>query len=126
MASKYKVNNYTDGHIQRMIDGAAIANLSNLMIGFDDGTAYKSTPDTKWVDYKNPDSYDPRQRPWWNQVNSRSGVVFTDVYADSSTKKLMVSFGENVNDGILLGDIELDLLNDVVKSIDIPALFLLS
>jgi len=120
LASKYKVNNYTDGHIQRMIDGAAIANLSNLMIGFDDGTAYKSTPDTKWVDYKNPDSYDPRQRPWWNQVNSRSGVVFTDVYADSSTKKLMVSFGENVNDGILLGDIELDLLNDVVKSIDIP------
>ena len=120
LASKYKVNNYTDGHIQRMIDGAAIANLSNLMIGFNDGIAYKSTPDPKWVNYTNPSTYDPRRRPWWTQVNNGSGVVFTDVYADSSTKKLMISFGETVNDGIILGDIELDLLNDVVKSIDIP------
>ncbi|MGF1728339.1 methyl-accepting chemotaxis protein [Photobacterium kasasachensis] len=120
LASKYKVNNYTDGHIQRMIDGAAIANLSNLMIGFNDGVAYKSTPDPKWVNYTNPSTYDPRRRPWWTQVSNGSGVVFTDVYADSSTKKLMISFGETVNEGILLGDIELDLLNDVVKSIDIP------
>lgn len=120
LAKLYDDRKYDDDHADRMIEAAAILNISNMLIGFNDGTAFQSVDDANWVNHQNPKSYDPRKRPWWNTVKNGSGVVFTDVYLDSGTQRPMISFGEKIADGALLGDVDLALLNEIVRAIDIP------
>lgn len=120
LAKLYNENKDVDDHVERIIQAAAMLGISNLTIGFDDGVAYQSAVEASWPNHKNPDDYDPRQRPWWSEVQNGSGVVFTDVYIDASINQPMISFGEKINHGALLADIELSRLNEIVGAIDIP------
>lgn len=119
IADDYRQYGYQDGHAERMRVGSLGADVVNLMIGFENGDAYASLNYPSWENNKNPPSYDPRQRPWYQQGIASKNLFYTDPYMDTTINTLMVSIGKNSGNGIVLADIPLDVLSDTVSGIDI-------
>ena len=72
-------------------------------------------------DWKAPDGYDPRQRPWYQEAKAASRMIITAPYADASTGQLIVSMAEPFKlgdtDGVIAGDIGIQNLIQNVNSI---------
>ncbi|WP_375749130.1 methyl-accepting chemotaxis protein [Vibrio sp. HN007] len=119
IADDYKQYRYQDGHAERMRVGSLGADVVNLMIGFENGDAYASFDYPGWIDHKNPSSYDPRTRPWYQEGMRTSGLIYTDPYNDATTGELMVSIGKNSVNSVVLADIPLGVLSDTVSQLDI-------
>ncbi|PSW06520.1 methyl-accepting chemotaxis protein [Photobacterium lipolyticum] len=95
--------------------------LTAVLYGFDNGRAYSTIAGAVWVDgIANPNLYDPRTRPWYQQAKSANGLDLTDIYPDSTTGNYVISVVKKVADGVILGDIELDVLTKNVKNINFP------
>ena len=120
VAEDYRQYRYQDGHAERMRIGSLGADVVNLMIGFENGDAYASFDYPGWQDNKNPSSYDPRTRPWYQEGKNTNNLIYTDPYNDATTGELMVSIGKNAGEGVVLADILLDGLSDTVSEIDMP------
>ncbi|WED24038.1 EAL domain-containing protein [Vibrio sp. JC009] len=120
IADDYKLNQYQDNHAERMRLGALAANVSNLMIGFQNGDAYASYDYPGWVGHKNPSSYDPRDKPWYRKgMQTPDNVFFTSLYHDATTHELMISIGKNIGNGVVIADIPLTVLNKIVSKVNI-------
>jgi len=119
LASAYRQNNYADGHAERMKVSALSSNVENMMIGFENGDAYASQDYPGWMGNKNPSSYDPRVRPWYQQAKSGQ-TVFTEPYEDAVNKVLLISIAKSFGEGTILADISLEVLTNTVNKIDIP------
>ena len=65
-------------------------------------------------DWKAPEGYDPRQRPWYKDAMSTNGMVITAPYADASTGQLIISLAEPIKsgelDGVIAGDVSIQSL----------------
>ncbi|CAG8999256.1 MAG: Methyl-accepting chemotaxis protein PctA [Candidatus Celerinatantimonas neptuna] len=66
--------------------------------------------------YKIPQGYDPRIRPWYQATRNQpmNGIYMTKPYVDVSTKELVMTIGKKVPEGVFAIDTSLD---DMVKQI---------
>lgn len=120
LANDYRSYQYRDNHAERMRVASLGAGVSNVMVGMQNGDAYVSSNFDGWIDNKNPSSYDPRKRPWYQQAQSAGQLIYTEAYNDAMTGELMVSIGETFGSGVVLADVSLDVLNKAVKDINLP------
>lgn len=119
-------DDYNDIHdSNRLIETAKLAKtaskLATVLYGFDDGTAYSTLSGKGWENgVADLRQYDPRTRPWYRQARNAAAVEFTDIYRDSTTGKMVVSLVRGIDNGAILGDVELDILKETISNITIP------
>lgn len=118
VAQDYRENQYKDDHGQRMKVAALGAGIYALVIGFENGDAYSSLKKKGWQSHQYPSSYDPRKRGWYKSAQQSSATIYTDPYTGASSGLLMVSIAKTFQEGVVLGDITLDVLSQTVSSID--------
>ena len=72
-------------------------------------------------DWKAPEGYDPRERPWYKDAFSANGMVITAPYADASTGQLIISLAEPIKsgelDGVIAGDVSIQSLVENINNI---------
>ncbi|EJG0180981.1 methyl-accepting chemotaxis protein [Vibrio parahaemolyticus] len=119
-------DDYNDIHdSNRLIETAKLAKtaskLATVLYGFDDGTAYSTLSGKGWKNgVADLSQYDPRTRPWYRQARNAVTVEFTDIYRDSTTGEMVVSLVRGIDNGAILGDVELDILKETISNITIP------
>ncbi|AZG36161.1 MULTISPECIES: methyl-accepting chemotaxis protein [Shewanella] len=96
--------------------------LYSVFWGFEDGTSYASVSDDAiWHDgVADPSLYDPRPRGWYQLAKTNDTEQLTDIYTDMVTNQPVISIVTNIGDGVLSGDIGLEILDKTVKQIDFP------
>ncbi|MDF2156030.1 methyl-accepting chemotaxis protein [Vibrio sp. CAU 1672] len=109
--------NYQPGLSQdRYLDMARYTKQSNelayAVFAFSNGVAYANDGITK------PEEWDFRDRPWYTKAKSSNRTELTDVYKDATTGKDVISITRNVGDVVVMGDLELDMIHQVVESVD--------
>lgn len=78
-----------------------------------------------WHDADLPPGFDARQRDWYRMGWQQDGLVFTDVYVDTVTKRQIVSVSRQYKDsagnkqGVVGMDISLDILKEQVKKVNL-------
>ena len=65
---------------------------------------------------------DPRQRPWYQAAKAKDGLIFTEAYIDTFTKKLVVSAGMPIKAngqfvGAICNDIALTVVEDRAREL---------
>ncbi len=119
-------NSYESGMLNRdYVDIAKFArnagDLTGVYFGFEDGSAYSTSSASAWINgVANPEKYDPRTRSWYQLAKRTNSLTLTDVYPDLGTGKLVVSIVKNFGEGVVLGDIDLSILDNTVKSVNFP------
>ncbi|MCW8331442.1 methyl-accepting chemotaxis protein [Photobacterium sp. SDRW27] len=111
-------NNYKPGLSQdRYLDMARYTKESNglayAVFAFNNGVAYANDGIT------HPDEWDFRDRPWFTKAKSSNKTELTDVYKDATTGKDVISITKNAGDVVVMGDLELDMIHDVVESVNV-------
>ncbi|WP_221060356.1 methyl-accepting chemotaxis protein [Shewanella algae] len=96
--------------------------LYSVFWGFEDGSSYASVVDDAiWHNgVADPSQYDPRPRGWYQLARKSDKAVLTDIYVDAVTGNPVISIVTDVGDGVLSGDIGLEILEKTVTSIDFP------
>ncbi|NOH97624.1 methyl-accepting chemotaxis protein [Vibrio sp. 99-70-13A1] len=118
-------NAHGDEKILSMLRPIANTSLAtDIFVGFEDGRAYSNASGKRDLA-----TYDPRQRGWYQLAKQKRGMITTGIYQDALTKKLLVSIAEPFYSGgqlkgVLLADIELDLLADLVQKAPFPGAFM--
>ncbi len=89
---------------------------SDIVVGFADGRSYGAASGKRDLT-----SYDPRTRDWYILAQQKRGTAITAMYKDALTKQLLISISEPFYangklQGVLLADIELGVLNDMVRA----------
>ncbi|ARC92698.1 methyl-accepting chemotaxis protein [Vibrio coralliilyticus] len=115
------VPDYDDDQILLMI--RQIANTSpasDILVGYEDGRSYGNNSGKRDLA-----KYDPRTRDWYQLAKQKRGTIVTEIYSDALTKSLMVSVAEPFYEqsqlkGVLLADIELTLLDELVRKAPFP------
>ncbi|MBT9550533.1 MAG: HAMP domain-containing protein [Hydrogenophaga sp.] len=85
-------------------------------IGYQDKRAIFSTPQNL------PSGWDPTGRPWYQKAASGQGVVLTEPYVDSDSKKLVMTFAAADRNGseiraVAAGDVFMDVVAAAVTAI---------
>lgn len=118
---------YQDGQFQQQyVDIARLGKEANglysVFWGFDDGSSYASVIDNAiWHNgVADASQYDPRPRGWYQLAKANNSAVLTDIYTDMVTKQPVISIVTNLGDGVLSGDIGLEILAETVKEVDFP------
>ena len=121
LANHYKTGDSSEHYVATAKFTKEANDLTAVFYGFDDGRAYSTITGAAWNNgVADINQYDPRSRPWYRQAKAASGVDLTDVYNDSTTGKPVVSIIKSFGEGVILGDIELDILNETVENINFP------
>jgi len=60
---------------------------------------------------------DPRERPWYKAARAAGGPIFTEVYEDARTKKMVVSVATPYQSGVVAADLSLDTLAERVNAL---------
>ncbi|MDX2320810.1 MAG: methyl-accepting chemotaxis protein [Moritella sp.] len=94
----------------------AATKATDILVGFEDGRSYSAMTGTRYVE-----DYDPRSRGWYEEAKLKRSTIITPMYKDALTKNLLVSIAEPFYKngqlaGVLLADIELNILEDIVRS----------
>ncbi|SGZ04964.1 Hypothetical methyl-accepting chemotaxis protein [Moritella viscosa] len=94
----------------------AATKASDILVGFADGRSYGAASGKRDLA-----SYDPRTRDWYTLAQQKRTTIVTAMYKDALTKQLLISiaspFYKNGQlEGVLLADIELGVLNDMVRA----------
>ncbi|WP_028766510.1 methyl-accepting chemotaxis protein [Shewanella fidelis] len=117
---------YKRGELHQYVDFARFtkqaSGLYSVFWGFEDGSSYASVADDAvWRDgVADTTKYDPRPRGWYQLARANSQAVLTDIYTDVVTKQPVISVVTNIGDGVLSGDIGLEILADTVEQIEFP------
>lgn len=64
-----------------------------------------------------PDLYDGRNGPWYSLGKESQSLDFTETYQDPVSKELIVSAVKQVPNGVLVGDLELNLFQTIFNDI---------
>lgn len=101
--------------ISALVQAKAAGKFDMVYAGTSDGTMLVSNPD-----WKKPDGYDPRERPWYKDAKAAGKLAVTAPYEDASTHALLISIAEpydfGVNQGVISGDVVIsDLITNVNK-----------
>jgi len=101
--------------IPALMQAKAAGKFDMVYAGTSDGKMLVSNPD-----WKAPDGYDNRQRPWYTDAKAAGKLAVTAPYEDASTHALLISIAEpydfGVNQGVISGDVVIsDLITNVNK-----------
>lgn len=99
---------------------ASVSKASDFVVGFEDGRSYGAKSGMRSLAL-----YDPRVRGWYKAAKQKRSTVITGIYKGASSGKLMISiaepfFYEDKFRGVLLADLDLDLLSEVVNESPFP------
>jgi len=114
LKTHYQAQSSADSYIDLAALSEDMSGFSLIIYGIDDGRAFTSSG------LRDPNEYDPRTRDWYQMAQATSGLALTDVYNDAITGKPVISMSKSVTNGVILGDIELDILDEVVEGINYP------
>ncbi|MBL1416369.1 MAG: methyl-accepting chemotaxis protein [Moritella sp.] len=94
----------------------ASTKATDILVGFEDGRSYSATSGKH-----DASEYDPRARGWYEEAKRQRKTIITPMYKDAFTNNLLVSIAEPFYrngqlQGVLLADIELNVLEDIVKA----------
>lgn len=94
----------------------ASTKATDIFVGFKDGRSYSAKSGKH-----NVSEYDPRSRGWYKEAKLQGKTIITPMYKDAFTNNLLVSIAEPFYkngqlEGVLLADIELNVLEDIVKA----------
>lgn len=121
LATHYHTGSYRDNYANAARLSTDVGGVARIYFGFDDGSAYSTETNEKWLNGKAiAGKYDPRTRPWYQQGKSSNNLDITDIYVDDGTGHNVISIIKNLGDGVVLGDIELTYLAETVKSVQYP------
>lgn len=115
------VSEHTDSEILMMIRHIANTSpASDIIVGYEDGRSYGNNSGKRELE-----KYDPRTRDWYSKAAHKRSTIITDIYNDALTGSLMVSIAEpfyagSQLKGVLLADIELNLLDQLVRKAPFP------
>ncbi len=108
----------TEDALSRFILAADAGDMITVYAGFNDNRYI--TSDVAW---EIPPTYQPTQRPWYQQTLSAGHTIATLPYMDASSGKLVVSFaspivrdGQTV--GVISSDVAMDSVIDTVNAVD--------
>ena len=101
--------------VPALVQAKAAGKFDMVYAGTSDGNMFVSNPD-----WKAPDGYDPRQRPWYKDAKAAGKLTVTAPYEDASTHALLISIAEpydfGVNQGVISGNVVIsDLITNVNK-----------
>lgn len=113
MANNYKPDLSQDRYLDMAKYTKESNELAYAVFAFNNGVAYANDGITK------PDEWDFRARPWYTKAKSSNKTELTDVYKDATTGKDVISITKNVGDVVVMGDLELDMIHDVVESVNV-------
>jgi len=105
--------------VREVASGQALAeSFIYAYFGSADGVMTMNPPDEL------PPDYDPRKRPWYGDAVAIGDSTLTEPYTDASTGQLIVTATTPVFDGSKLlgvvgGDINISILGELVRSIDL-------
>jgi methyl-accepting chemotaxis protein len=93
----------------------ASTKATDILVGFENGGSYSALSGKRFVN-----DYDPRGRDWYKEAKRQGKTIITPMYKDALTQNLLVSIAEPFYkngqlQGVLLADIELNILEDIVK-----------
>ncbi|NQZ92410.1 MAG: methyl-accepting chemotaxis protein [Moritella sp.] len=121
ITQKYKSNSLGDDYvtIARLIKETS--GFASVFFAFDDGVTYSTAQNSDWVNgVAILDRYDARLRPWYIKGKNTATLDVTNVYNAKSTGLPVISVVRNIGDGVLLGNIDLKILEETVKNVDYP------
>lgn len=121
ITQQYKSNSLGDDYVSiaRLIKETS--GFGGVFIAFDDGVTYSTAQDPSWVNgVAITARYDARQRPWYRLGKNTSTLDISDVYNDIGTGLPVISVVRNLGNGVLLGDIDLSILEQTVKNVNYP------
>ncbi|MDG3088130.1 methyl-accepting chemotaxis protein [Vibrio hannami] len=121
MADDYRNNPYfPGGDVARLTSYSKASGIDILTVGYSDNRAYTNDLLVEgWDQGVAPESYKPAESFWFKDARNADGVIYTEIYVDTTTNTTMVSVAEKIPNGALIADITLDRLNTIVDSIDI-------
>lgn len=100
------------------------AGYASFTAGYSDGRAFGDSGGDNGV-FEVSD-YDPRTRDWYKGAMAKQTTILTDIYKDDTTGGLMVSLASPIDaQGVVAGDISLNILNDIISQVDFPGAVLL-
>ncbi|WP_240697102.1 cache domain-containing protein [Vibrio genomosp. F6] len=95
--------------------------VSAIFFAFEGGASYSTANTELFINGVGiKEKYNPTTRPWYKAARSSNGTIVTAPYNDAGTNKLVVSIAKSIKNGVVLADIELDILAETVKSIHFP------
>ncbi|QUM86038.1 MULTISPECIES: methyl-accepting chemotaxis protein [unclassified Moritella] len=121
MSQKYKSNSLGDDYvtIARLIKETS--GFASVFFSFDDGVTYSTAQNSDWVNgVAIIERYDARKRPWYTKGKNTATLDVTDVYNARSTGLPVISVVRNIGNGVLLGNIGLEILEKTVKNVNYP------
>ncbi|SQD78274.1 methyl-accepting chemotaxis protein [Moritella yayanosii] len=121
ITQQYKSNSLGDDYVSiaRLIKETS--GFGGVFIAFDDGVTYSTAQDPSWVNgVAITARYDARQRPWYRLGKNAATLDISDIYNDIGTGLPVISVVRNLGNGVLLGDIDLSILEQTVKNVNYP------
>ncbi|QUM81757.1 methyl-accepting chemotaxis protein [Moritella sp. 5] len=121
ISQKYKSNSLGDDYvtIARLIKETS--GFASVFFSFDDGVTYSTAQNSDWVNgVAIIERYDARKRPWYTKGKNTATLDVTDVYNARSTGLPVISVVRNIGNGVLLGNIGLEILEKTVKNVNYP------
>lgn len=101
-------------NITNMELGAQTSGVDNLQVTFETGESYASVNFPGWQNNQPPKGYQPKDLPWYAQGRNANGVVYTAPYTVQLTNKLSISAVGPINNGVMLADIGLDIIDKTI------------
>ncbi|WP_067047994.1 methyl-accepting chemotaxis protein [Moritella sp. JT01] len=121
ITQKYQSNGLGDDYvtIARLIKETS--GFASVFFAFDDGVTYSTAQNSDWVNgVAIIERYDARKRPWYTKGKNTATLDVTDVYNARSTGLPVISVVRNIGNGVLLGNIGLEILEKTVKNVNYP------
>jgi len=121
LAKHYKKGTYSDKYVEIARLSKDTSRLASVYFSFDDGSSFATAEGEAWVNgVAIPEKYDARTRSWYKQGKSTSGVGFSEIYEDLMTGNKVISIVKSLGNGVIAGDVELNILIETVKNINFP------
>jgi methyl-accepting chemotaxis protein len=114
MANYYKPDLTDDYYLGIVRYGKESNGLAWSAFALSNGVAYASNGVTL-----SPEEWDFSVRPWYIKAKSSNQIELTDIYKDKFTGNDVITIVRNLGDVVVAGDLELNMLHDSVKEINI-------
>ncbi|HEY4553768.1 MAG TPA: methyl-accepting chemotaxis protein [Bacillaceae bacterium] len=106
-------------HLKAFEKESNAENMSALFVGFEDGTFVDGSG------WEPEDDYDPRTRPWYQEVKETGKLAFSDPYLESVNNSYTISISAPLFDnenfgsfhGVIAGEVKLGTITDNIKRV---------
>ena len=115
IAEIYRADLFGPNDVDRITIASKAMNVDTVIVGYKNGNTYG----TDWLEnyYIAPDNFDSKTRPWYKDAMAANDVILTNTYKDFNTGEVVVSVAKSFGQGVILADIQLDVVDELVKRI---------